>query len=308
MARKPTLTEQTNADSHAAFKAAVATLGQKVDPGTERRHAVLVDGISLGERQSEMRKPGTSFYEQTFSEANAVAHLAVNLGLHREGVVDVLRRPTPQPDTELTVGGSTVAFVEQTMVMDQTAHRLTLDVERLNAALVICEDTMVRTAFDNGMLTVRLNEIPIEYYAAGLPIDDLAAEIYGFLLSLNEDTRAVKVDKARFPLLGGMRAFGSYRLPGKTLNPVSSLVDHGRASVLHDALVDQIRKKRAKAASYPAVCRPLWLLLDIDMHFGLRDDTIAARSVIFQQNPVEYDRVIVQQTYAAPLIVDFSRS
>ncbi|MGH7750809.1 MAG: hypothetical protein ACREQ5_39470, partial [Candidatus Dormibacteria bacterium] len=272
MARKPTLTQQTNADSHAAFKAAVATLGQKVDPSTERRHAVLVDGVALGERQSEMRKAGTSFYEQTFSEANAVAHLAVNLGLDREGVVDVLRRPTPRPDTELTVGGSTVAFVEQTMVMDQAAHRLTLEVETLNAALVHCEDTAVRTAFDTGMLTVRLNEIPIEYYGTGLPVDDLAAEIYGFVLSLSEDTSAVKVDKARFPLLGEMRAFGSYRLPGKTYNPVSSLVDHGRANVLHDALVQQIRKKRVKAAGYPSACRPLWLLLDFELHFGWRDD------------------------------------
>ena len=118
----------------------------------------------------------------------------------------------------------------------------------------------------------------------------------------------MKIGKARFPLLGGMRAFGSYRLPGKTYNPVSPLVDHGRANVLRDALVDQIRKKRAKAAGYPPASRPLWLLLDVDRHFGWRDDTNVARAVILQEGPVEFDRVIVQQTYAAALIVDFPRS
>lgn len=308
MARKPTLTEQTNADSHAAFKAAVATLGQTVDPNTNRHHAVLVDGVALGQRQNEMRKPGTSFYEQTYSEANAVAHLAVKMGLDRDGIANVLRRATPLPDTELTIGGRTVAFVEQTMVMDQAAHRLTLDVEALNAAIAQSEEASALAAFDAGMLTVRLNDIPIECYATGLPVDDLVAEVCRFLRSLNGDTSPMKVDKSKFPVLGGMRAFGSYRLGGKTLAPVMSLVDHGRANVLHDAITEQIRKKRAKAARYPTACRPLWLLLDVDNHFGWRDDTSAARAIISEENPVEYDRVIVQQTYAPPLIVDFPTS
>ncbi len=66
MARKPTLTKFTNAHTHATFAAAVKTLNQLIDPSVERRHAVLVDGIPLGERPNEIRKPGASFYEQTF--------------------------------------------------------------------------------------------------------------------------------------------------------------------------------------------------------------------------------------------------
>src|ERR1035438_6339898 len=69
MPRRPTPTEFTNARSHNWFKSAASALGQAVDARTDRRHAVLVDGVPLGERQGEMRKPDTSFYEKTFTEA-----------------------------------------------------------------------------------------------------------------------------------------------------------------------------------------------------------------------------------------------
>ena len=88
MARKPTLAEYTIAESHAFIKSAFDVLGQRNDPRTERRHTVLVDGVPLADRQNEMHKRDTSFYEKSFSEANAVAHLAVNLEIDREGLRD----------------------------------------------------------------------------------------------------------------------------------------------------------------------------------------------------------------------------
>ena len=305
MARKPSLTDQTNAASHELFKAAVARLGQRTDPGTDRRHAVLVDGVALGDRQNEMRRPGTAFYEQTFSEANAVAHLAVKLGLDREGTVDVLRRLTPMPDAELTVNGTTVAFVEQTMVMDQQAHLLTLNVEALNTSIMSAEDPALRAHLERGMLIVRLNEIPVDYYATGLPVEVLVEEVIRFAQSRQEDTPAMKIDRSAFPVLGSMRAFGLFRVPGKTYSPVAPIVDHGRPGLLQNALAEQIRKKRTKAAGYPETCRPLWLLLDVDHHFGWRDDSNLARAFIEAETPLEFDRVIVQQTYAEPLIIEF---
>jgi hypothetical protein len=228
MARKPTLTDQTNAASHELFKAAVARLGQRTDPGTDRRLAVLVDGVALGDRQNEMRRPGTAFYEQTFSEANAVAHLATKLGLDREGTVDVLRRLTPMPDAELTVNGTTVAFVEQTMVMDQQAHLLTLNVEALNTLIMSAEDPALRAHLERGMLVVRLNEIQVDYYATGLPVEVLVEEVVRFAQSRQEDTPPMKIDRSAFPVLGSMRALGLFRVPGKTYSPVSPIVDHGR--------------------------------------------------------------------------------
>ncbi|MGA2394277.1 MAG: hypothetical protein ABSH03_13140 [Candidatus Lustribacter sp.] len=307
MARKPTLTEYTNSESHATFKAAVAKLGQGVDSRTDRHHTVLVDGVSLGERQKEMRKPDTSFYEKTFIEANAVAHLAVNLGLDREGVVDVRRRATPLPDTELTLDDATIAFIEQTMVMDQAAHRLTLDVEALNAATRRCQDPLVLAAFKAGILNLRFGAIPVEYYTAGLPIDNLFEEIVALARSLDGDKMPLKPDKSEFPLLAGMSTFGSYRIGGETRNPVMLLVDHGRPQLFRAALTEQIRKKKEKAAGYPGVCRPLWLLLNVEMHFGFHDYTDVARAVIADEKLTEYDRVFLQQAHFALLSLNFLR-
>ena len=115
----------------------------------------------------------------------------------------------------------------------------------------------------------------------------------------------MKIDRSAFPVLASMRAFGSFRVPGKTYSAVSPIGDHGRLGLLQNALAEQIRKKRIKTARYPETFRPLWLLLDVDHHFGWRDDTNLARAVIEAENPLEFDRVIVQQTYAEPLIIEF---
>jgi hypothetical protein len=308
MARKPTLTEQTNAESHAAFKAAVGALGQGVDPQTERRHAVLIDGVPLADRQNEMRKPGTSFYEKSFTEANAIAHLAVTFDLDQQGTVDVLRRATPMPDAELTVDGSTIAFVEQTMVMDQAALRLTLDIEQLNATMRACQDAHVVAAFASGMLNLRFNAIPTAYYLAGLPIDEIAAEISALARTLDRDLRPIKPEKTQYPLLAGLSTFGSYHVGSPTYSPVMVLVDHGRPPLFREALTEQIRKKRATAAGYPPTCRPLWLLLNVDIHFGYNDYGNIACSVIASEAPTEYDRIIIQQLWFPSVIIECSGS
>lgn len=309
MPRKPTLTEYTNAESHGAFKTAVQTLGHGVDPRTDRRHAILIDGVALGERLGEMRKPGTAFYEKTFAEANAVAHLAVDIDLDHDGQVNVLRLGEPQPDTELLVNGSRIAFVEQTMVMDQAAHRLSLDVEAINSATRECDAPAVMAAFAQGMLTLRLNEIPEVYYDTGIPIDAVVREVFALTRSFTlEEEHFHQLDPSRFPFLAAMKALGSYRLNGTTYNPVMSLVDHGRPQLVRNVLAERLRTKREKAANYPRASRPLWLLLNIDIHFGYQDFTSVTREVIESEGPIEYDRIIVDQTYAKPLILDFVRA
>jgi len=308
MARKPTLTGWTNAETDGAFKRAVRQLGQRVDARTERRHAILMDGMPFGDRQSEMRKPETAFYEKTYVEANAVAHLAVNLGLDKDGQVNIRRLAEPMPDTALVVGGTTLAFVEQTMVMDQEAHRLTLAVERLNAAVRRCEGQGVQSVLGRGILQIRFGVIPIGYYVDGLPIDGLFNEICALTCSVESEVSPFKPTATRFPLLAGMKAFVTYhRGKAVTANPVVSLTDHGRPQLFRQSLAEQIRKKRAKAGRYPATCRPLWLLLDVDIHFGLHDFSTLARAIIAEEQPSEYDRVIVQQAYAPLPAIDFAR-
>jgi hypothetical protein len=306
MPRKSTLTEHTNAQTHRAFSAALKTLNQFVDPSVERRHQVLVDGVPLGARQNEIRKPGSSFYEQTFLEANAVAHLAVNLNLDRDGLVEVHRRLPPQPDIELTLNGALIAFVEETMVMDQAAHKVTLSIELLNDAIEKCEDAVVRAALEARSLSLRLTHLPDWCYVTQFPIQQMCDEIFELIRSLKGDVME-KVTDPRFGLLRELEAFVGYRARGKTFTPVS-LIEHGRMSVLPTAFREQIRKKRARAASYPLACRPLWLLLDIEMHFGWNVDTDSLLRIIEQENPVEFDRIVIQQVRGRPLIIDFASS
>jgi hypothetical protein len=307
MARKPTLTGRTIAESDGAFKRAVGLLGRGVDARTERRHAVLVDGVPLGDRQREMRKPETAFYEKTYVEANAVAHLAVNLGLDSAGQVNIRRLAEPMPDTELVVDCSTIAFVEQTMVMDQEAHRLTLDVESLNAAVRRYDDQRVQDVLGGGILQIRFGVILLGYYVDGLPIAGLLDEICALTRSVESEVSPFRPGATRFPLLAGMNTFVTYRRgKASTANPVVSLTDHGRTQLFRQSFAEQIRKKRSKAAGYPATCRPLWLLLDVDIHFGFHDFSTIARAIVAEEQPSEYDRVIVQQTYAPLLAIHFA--
>jgi hypothetical protein len=309
MSRKPTLTKHPNADMHAIFTAAVTSLGMRVDPRTARIHNVLVDGEPIGARLGELRKPETSFYMKSYAEANAVAHLAVNLDLDLKGTVDVLRLAEPEPDTKLTLDGATLAFVEQTVVTDQAAHRLTLDVEAINSALRACTEPDVVAAFASGMLTLRFNDIPDSYYETGLPIDAIVHEIIALTRSFNgAEQRSIDPNASSVPFLAGMKAVGSYRLNGATASPVMTLVDHGRSDMVGDLLTERLQDKRKKAPGYPDACRPLWLLIDIDHHFGYNDFTSVARSVVERERPTEYDRIIVAQTYAKPRVFDYPRA
>lgn len=300
MPRRPTLTRQTNAEQLAAFQDAVASLGQTVDARTARVYAVRVDGVELGARFGELRKPDTAFYEKSFIEANALAYLAVNLNLDSEGQVEVLRLPEPQPDTKLIVNGSSVAFVEQTMLMDQAAHRLSLDVEAVNKAVRECGKRDVAAAFDRGILTLRFNDIPSDCQS-GLPVDAAAREIVMLASTLRKEHARLDIDFATYPLLARMNTLGTYRFGGVTYNPVMSLVD---ARLLPELLSERIRQKRKKAAGYPGTCRPLWLLLNIDMHFGFHAFTRQAREIIESTNQTEFDRIIVAQPHAELVVVD----
>lgn len=72
MARKPShFTAQTNNEMQLRFKTAVTQLGQSVDAREDRLQGVRVDGVRLGDRLAEMRKPGSLFYAQSYIEARS---------------------------------------------------------------------------------------------------------------------------------------------------------------------------------------------------------------------------------------------
>jgi hypothetical protein len=61
-----------------------------------------------------------------------------------------------------------------------------------------------------------------------------------------------------------------------------------------------------KAANYPDACRSLWLLLNIDIHFGWHDFTSLAREIIESEGLIEYDRIVVEQMYAQAPLMEFN--
>jgi hypothetical protein len=213
MARKPFYSEQTNAEAHATTSEALATLRKFADPLAERRRAVLVDGVHLGKRQNELRKPGSSFYGQSFLEANSAAQLAVSLDLDIKGAVEIARLEPPMPDVRLSVGGVTVAYIEHTMVVDDGARKIEHDLDELNAQIKNCEDAGVRSVLAAGTLTIRINSMPVTYYDTHLPIQRLVAEVSQFARSITAPI-AVKIDQELYPLLGEMEAWGGYKPRG----------------------------------------------------------------------------------------------
>jgi hypothetical protein len=301
MARPPIFAEHTNAHTLEVLTAESRILNKYLDPLAERRLAVWVDGVPLGERLNEIRYQGSSFFGQPFFEAVSVAHLAVSLDLDRKGRVDVRRLSEPQPDIELSLNRELIAFVEETMVMDQQAHKITLAVDKLNDRIDNCDELAVRTRLDTGTLTVRINHLPEHYYGSAFPVDAVFEEICRFVRALSGEI-SVLIDTSEFALLGELKAGVRYLAHGKTSNPVS-LFEHGRAGVLLTVFAEQIRKKRKAAKNYPPASRPRWLLLDIDMHFE-RVDTEPLLAIIARENPQEFDRVVVQQVRGKPLIVE----
>ena len=159
MARKPAhFTQHTNEETHLRVKAALSQLGMSVDAREDKLNDITVDGVRIGDRLAEMRKPGTTFYGQTYIEARSAAMLMVNLCVEQL-VLDVRRLDPPAPDIEVRFRDGTSIFVEQTMVMDDGARRLSMAVDNANAAVMATADSAVLTALDAGLLTIRLDRL-----------------------------------------------------------------------------------------------------------------------------------------------------
>jgi hypothetical protein len=304
MARKPShFTEHSNEEMHLRFKAAVAQLGQGVDVRSDRLQEIRVDGQRLGDRLAEMRKPGSTYYAQSYVEAQSIGMLMVDLGL-ADRVRDIRRLEPPAPDVEVCLDDNSSIFVEQTMVMDDGARRISMLVDDVNAAVRTSVDPDVRRGLDSGLLTIRLDRLSPADLELEIATDDLTAEVSAIASALRNDVSLLRPDPATAPILAELDARIFYRTGLKTGSPIQPPMDHGRPETVEPTLRVRLRKKMEKAGHYSAICRPLWLALDIDYHFGLATFNNVARAVIAEENPECFDRVIVQQARTAPLIIE----
>jgi len=291
------------------FSQAFSSLGMRVADEKRNRQidSLRMDGIAFAKRPKELRKPGSVFLAQSYLEAHAVAAMLVDLG-RAEGVADVVRAKPPDPDVEVRYTEQGSLFVEQTMVMDAAATRLAVTIDDANIAAydLGTEDPTLRALLRGGMFSIRLDRLREDCLEMPLSVDALADEILNVGRTIGGPVSCLEPDPTRSPLLYALGASIFY-IPGnaQTARPIQLPIFHGRIRLLEPELRAALGKKKEKAAAYSDQCRPLWLLIDIDLNFdaGRRLRPIAERAMDEFEMSI-YDRVVIQQVGYPPLVFD----
>ena len=305
MARKPIhFTESTGEEMRKMFSSAISALGMRM-AGAERDRridAVRVDGVALGGRKGELRKPGSAFYAQSFLEARAAAGMLVDLELDGD-VENVIRGDAP--DITVYFRDGRTLFVEQAMVMDSAATRFSLAIDDANilAEAITSSDAQLRAIFEGGLFIIRLDHLTDEDLELRFKPEALAAEIIELGHTIAHETALQRVDGRRFPLLGQIGAWMHYKpCNALTARPIQLPAYHARRHMLEPVLRDVVKKKIEGAKGYPLSCAPLWLLLDVDHHFDARGALQpVANRVIDDLSESRFERIVVQHPGDSPL-------
>lgn len=235
----------------ALFSGTIGTLGMRIaNPARDEQiDGVRIDGVPLGARPAELRKPGSAFYATSFLEARCAAAMLVDLGLSA-AVTDVVRGDSPDIEVRLRDAGS--LYIEHAMVMDEAATRLLLAIDDANilAYEAALQDEQLRSVFAGGVLTIRLKDLhDIEQL---FRVDALANEIVSVSRATTGPIALRHLDADHFPILYSLGAAMLYRpCSSQTARPIQLPVFHGRKRVLEPALRDMLRKKANKADRYP---------------------------------------------------------
>lgn len=300
-------TEHTTGEIQKIFSRAVRATGIRV-AGEERERAICslrMDGAALGSMPAELRKPGSVFYSTSYLEARAVAGMLVDLGIDG-GVADIVRGDAP--DIEVRCHGSPSLFVEQAMVVDQAATRVSVKIDDANIAAdgMANGDPKLRSLFQSGLLDIRLDslELLISEMSGPIKVSALADEVLSIARGIAGRVSLGKPNPNIAPVLSQLRAKVFYTpCNAKTARPISMPAFHARLSELEPSLRLTLAKKKEKARSYPPDCRPLWLLLDVDMHYDVGESLPdIARRVLDEITLEPYDRVIIQHVPHAPMV------
>ncbi len=305
VARTPKhFTEHTGDEIREMFTSAVGAIGMRMtDVERDRRiDDVVIDGIPLGARKAELRKPGSAWYATSFVEARATAAMLVDLGLASE-VQNIVRGDAP--DITVLFRDGRKLFIEQAMVMDPAATRFSLAIDDANilADAATANDARLRAVFEGGMFVIRLDRLTDDDLDRTFTSQALAAEIVALSHTIDGDTPAHTVQAQQFPLLRALKAWVRYKpCNAQTARPIELPAFHGRRHMLERTLLERLQKKIQKAERYPATCTPLWLLLDVDLHFDARGglEPIANR-LIGTITDARYETIVIQQPGEPPL-------
>lgn len=300
-------TEYTGDEMDAAFTAAIAQLGQRMaDPDRDARiSAVPVDGVPLGSRHAEQRKPGSVFYATSFVEARATATMLVDLGLDRDGA-QIFRRDAP--DTRIVFPDGQCFYVEHAMIMDEAAMRLSVLVDDANilAERYAQDDEHARSIFDGGSYIIRLDSLTDERLNLQVAPEALALEIVALARTIQGTLPLTHADAERVPILGALGATAYYKpCNAKTARPIMLPTFHGRRRLLEPMLRQTLQQKRSKAQRFDPQCSPLWLLLDVDLHFDAAPYLRATVSAVMEDIAITpYDRVVIQTPRCMPVVFE----
>jgi len=237
---------------------------------TDRVRAVPIDGVPLGAKPGERRRPRSSFYSQSYLEALATARVLVQLGLDRE-VVNVIRRDPPMPDVEVRFRDHPPVYIEHTNVAEFDGLSFARHREELNLALEDCraENETFRKMWVRGSLTIKMADPGV-----GLrpEIAQTADEIVRFSSGLDQHVSLLKPSAALWPALAAYRVNAFYypdQHPNSMVCQEDAMAIELRPSWVGCRIADAVACKRKK--KYDASAKPVWLLVTVDAEYLLPD-------------------------------------
>lgn len=163
------------------------------------------------------------------------------------------------PDVEVCLHDGNSIFIEQTIVMDPDAHRLSIAIEETNISVTqaAATDGGLRDILDVGLFTIRLDHKTERHLTLTLPVRALSAEVCSVGRQLEGDVSWRRPKPKDYPLLAELSARIFYRPVIRTGAVIQPPMDHGRLPVLPPTLREWLRSKLGKAGTYAAECRPL---------------------------------------------------
>lgn len=304
MARKAVLTEYSVTEINELMAELFARFGfaqadADIDQGAR---SVPLEGVPLGDRPAEMRRPRSNFYLQSYLEARCAIRTLVELGLGPI-ITNVSRQTSPAPDLRVDFKDGT-AFVEHAMIIDERANQVQVSIEDSNFRFheLAARDAHVTALLESGALCVLLDYVSPD---DGIEIDALAQELLQLTQGITDTTGPFRIkDATTFPLLTMASATANFnRSQCKTWAPMRSAEPFlDRREELAPTFRRMLEQKLGR--TYDRACRPLWLLFSVSNGFSERNDVEAiARAIVADVGGVgQFDRLIVQRPRAAPII------
>ncbi len=158
MPRPKHLTDHTAGEAQAMFEQIIATVGGTHNSAfAQRVLAITLDGVRLGDRQNEMQKADSTFYDKEFIEGLSTIRMLVNLGLDATG------RKRQAPIARMSASSFPIALtslLEQTMLQEYDGMTFARHLDALNRAVSrrCSTDSAFGTFCESGFYSVRLSD------------------------------------------------------------------------------------------------------------------------------------------------------